>query len=191
MAVTNSSRKALCRILVAALRGCTQPEVERIGEQCFVVGAHIKGDGECDLGGHAGAGGVECELTDRDAHAVDSQVSEPEDARAVGDDGEADIFVRPVAEQLRQAASSIDGEVEASRPAENVAKLLAGFAHGRRVDERHEVRRVRHQGLVVESLVVVLERRQVDVSLQVSCLLAELEEDAAKLIFLGVDAFLE
>ena len=87
-----------------------------------------------------------------------------------------------------EAASSLDGKVQAARPAQDVAKFLARLAHGRRVDQRHEVRRVRHQRLVIERLVVVLERRQVDVSLQVGCLLAELEEDAPKLVFLGVDA---
>ena len=68
-----------------------------------------------------------------------------------------------------------------------MVEFLTGFADGRRVDERHEGRRIRHQGFVVESLVVVLERRQVDKSLQVGCLLAELEEDATELVFLGVD----
>ena len=85
-------------VLVAPNPRLTQPEVERIGQQRFVVGTHIKSDGQRDLGRHAGAGGVERQLTDRDAHAVDTQVAQAEDALAVGDDREADIFLRPVAE---------------------------------------------------------------------------------------------
>ena len=34
----------------------TQPEIERVGQQRLVVGAHVKSDGQCDLGRHAGAG---------------------------------------------------------------------------------------------------------------------------------------
>ena len=166
-----------------------EPEVEWVGQERFVVGAHVKSDGQRDLGGHAGAGGVKRQLAHGDAHAVDAQVAQAEDALAVGDNREADILLWPVAHQFLEAAAPIDGKVEAPRPAEDVAEVLACFAHGRRVDERHEVCRVGHQRFVIECFVVVLKRREVDVSLQVAGTLAELEEDAAKLVFLGVDAF--
>ena len=83
-------------VLVSPNARLMQPEVKRIGQQRFIVGTHIKCDGQRDLGRHAGAGGVERQLTHRDAHAVDAQVAQAEDALAVGDDREPDVFLRPV-----------------------------------------------------------------------------------------------
>ena len=63
---------------------------------------------------NAGACGVEAELADGDAHAVDAEVAEPEDTRAVGDDGDFDI-VRPVLDDLVEVAAVFEGQVEACR----------------------------------------------------------------------------
>ena len=185
-AVTNSSRKAS----YSAPRTCglAEPEVERVGEQGLVVGADVQCDGQGDLGRHARAGDQR-QLADRDAHAVDAQVAEAEDALPVGDHDEANVLLRPVAEDLLDPAPALDGEVEAAGPAEDVAELLAGLADGGGVDQRHEVGGVRHQRLVVERLVVVLQRGQVDVPVEVGGLMTELEEDAAELVLLGIDAF--
>ena len=43
------------------------------------------------LGIDAGAGGVERQLADRDAHAVGAEIAEAEDPLAVGDDDDADV----------------------------------------------------------------------------------------------------
>src|SRR5262249_46595790 len=140
------------------------------------------------MGRHAGAGGVQGQLADGDAHAVDAEVAQAEDALAVGDDDEADVLLRPVAEDVLDAAFAVDGEVKSAGPAEDVAELLTGLAAGGGVDEGDEVSGVGHQRLVVKRLIVVLEGGQVNVPLDVGGLAAELKEDAAELVLLGVDA---
>ena len=76
----------------------TEAEIERVFEQFSIVGADIEGDRQTISRWRAGAGGVERELADRDAHAADAEVAQAQNPLAVGDDDEADIFLRPVAE---------------------------------------------------------------------------------------------
>src|SRR5262249_27999340 len=159
------------------------------GEQGFVVGADVQRDGQGELGRHAGAGGVQGQLPDGDAHAVDPQVAQPEDALAVGDHDEADVLLRPVPQDLPQPPTPLDGEVKAAGAAEDVPELWGGLAGGGGVDERQEGGGVRHQRLVVERLVVVLRGGQVDVAVEVGVFFAELEEAPPQLVLLGIDAF--
>ena len=49
----------------------------------LVVGADVEGDGQDAVGRDAAARRVEGELADGDAHAVDAEVAQPQDARAV------------------------------------------------------------------------------------------------------------
>jgi hypothetical protein len=73
-----------------------EADVQRILVQLHVVGADIERDRQAIVGMQAGAGGVERELADRDAHAERAQVAEAEDALAVGHDDHAHVGVRPV-----------------------------------------------------------------------------------------------
>ena len=58
----------------------------------------------------------------------------PEDALPVGDDDDADVFLAPVVENLRDAPLVVRRDEEALRLARDVRKLPAGLADGRRVD---------------------------------------------------------
>ena len=49
-----------------------ETEIERVFEQFLIVGADIERDRQAILRRHAGAGGVERELADRNAHAADA-----------------------------------------------------------------------------------------------------------------------
>ena len=69
-----------------------------------------------------------------------------------------------------------------------MAELLTGLSDCRRVHDGHESRRVGHQHAIEERLVGVLELRQVDVALEVSCLAVELRERSFELRVEIVDA---
>ena len=95
--------------------------------------------------------------------------------------------------QLRRifakAAAAFDGKIEAARPPEDVAELLACLADGGRVDERHEARRVGHQHTEEQRLVVVQQRGEIDVLAEIGGLAVDLVQDARDLRVLAVDAF--
>ena len=63
--------------------------------------------GQAVLRRHAGAGGVERQLADRDAHAADAEIAEAQDALAVGHHDEAHVLVAaswPAARRSRPLA---------------------------------------------------------------------------------------
>ena len=56
----------------------------------------------------AGAGRIERQLADRDAHAIGAEVAEAEDALAVGDDDQLGR-IRPVGQQFGDASAIVGG----------------------------------------------------------------------------------
>ena len=114
------------------------PHVEGVVPQSLVGGAQVDGQGQGVLGPDAGAGRVEGEFADRNAHAVDAQVSETEDARAVGDDGDLDL-VGPVVEDVGDVAAIRIREVHALGMGVDVGPALARLADGRGVYQRSEL----------------------------------------------------
>ena len=79
-------------------------EVERIGEQGGIVGAHIEHHRQAMLGRDARAGRVERELADGDAHAVHAQIAQAQDPLPIGDHDHVDVLFGPVAEHARRCA---------------------------------------------------------------------------------------
>ena len=92
------------QIVFAAHAVLAQALIERVVEQALIVGADVENDRQTVLRRHTGAGGIERELADRNAHAAGAEIAEAEDALAVGDDDEAHIPFRPI----RTAAPSAD-----------------------------------------------------------------------------------
>ena len=63
-----------------------QADIIGVVQKLLVVGADVEHDRQAELRMHAGAGGIERELADRDAHAVGAEIAEAEDAFAIGHD---------------------------------------------------------------------------------------------------------
>jgi hypothetical protein len=74
----------------------SQAEVERVVEQALIVGADVEDDGQAELRRHAGAGGIEREFAERDAHPSGAEIAETEDALAVGNDDEPHVLFRSI-----------------------------------------------------------------------------------------------
>src|SRR3989475_2731035 len=170
-----------CIELVVGNAGLLEPEIQRVREQALVVRPDVDQHGQRVLRRNAARRGVERQLPDRDPHAVRAEVTETEDALATCDHDAADVALRPVADDLAKTALPFDGEVEAARPAEEVAELLAGLADRRRVDDRHEPRRIGHEDAIEERFVRVLQLREIDVALEVGRLAVELREGSPQL----------
>ena len=86
--MNSSSSASYRRLAQPALR---QADVERVVEQLLVLGADVERDRQARLRVDAGAGRVERQLADRDAHAIRAEVAQAEDALAVGDHDHADV----------------------------------------------------------------------------------------------------
>ena len=130
----------------------------------------------------AGGGRVEGQLADGDRHAAGALVAEAQDPLVVGDDDEPDLVARRVAEDLRDAVDVVRGDPDPTRPAPQVAELLAGAPDRGRVDDRQQLLEVLQEHAVEERLVAVLEGGQPDVALEVVRLPAHVLELEAHLL---------
>jgi hypothetical protein len=106
---------------------------------------------------YCGAGGIERQLPDRDAHAAGAEIAEAEDALAIGDDDKAHILFRPMAEQFAQPAARGHRQIHAAGLAVDMREFLAGLADRRRIDERQIGRRIGHQHGIEQRLVARLQ----------------------------------
>jgi len=148
---------------IAGQAPLAQSDVQRVLQQGFIVRADVQHHRQALARVQAGAGRVQRQLADRDAHAVRAEVAEPENAFAVGDDDHRRLAVRPVAHHVRDAATVGCGNEESTGSPVNVPELLAGGADRRRVDDRHHLVRVLGDDAEEQSLVAVLQRLEEDV----------------------------
>ena len=141
-------------------------DVELVLQQLLVVRSHVECDGERESRMHAGAGRVERELADRNAHPMRAQVAQAEDALTVGHHDDAHVLLRPVPHHPGDLALVLGRDVEATRLPEDVAELGACLTHRGRVDDRHHVVDVVDHRAVEQRLVAVLQRDHEDVLLE-------------------------
>ena len=142
-------------------------EIEHVAPQRLVVRPDVECHRQAGLWIDAGARGVERQLADRDAHAVGAQIAEPQDALAVGDDDDADVFLRPVGEDSADPPAIGRGDEEASRFPGDVRERLARLTDRRRVDDRQDPIDVGEHSPVEEPFVPLLQRRQQHVSVDI------------------------
>jgi hypothetical protein len=166
-----------------------EAQIKGIGKQALVVRAHVQGDRQREMRRNAGASGVERQFADRDAHAVYTEVAEAQNPFAVSDDDEAHIGLRPVAQDFLELLLAVEREVQTTRTSQDMAEVFASFADCRRIHQRNETRRIRHQYPVKQRLVGFEQRRQKDISLEVARLQIDLAQNAVNLRILGFYLF--
>src|SRR6202140_1334648 len=130
----------------------------------------------------SGAGGIERELADRNAHAAGALVAEAEDAFAVADDDDLDAVEARVAEDAADVVLVRIAEKQAAGLAKNAAELLTAETDRRRIDDRHHLFDVARQQRVKQCLVGVLQAAQENVFLDIAAELAKGVEPALDLV---------
>jgi hypothetical protein len=141
-------------------------DVQRVGEALRVVGADVEEDRQRAAGVDAGAGGVERELADRDAHAAGALIAEAEDALAVADADHPHVVEPRAGEDLGDAGAVGPAQEQTARVAPDLREALAALADGRGVDQRQQLGRVAHEHGVEQGLVGVLEVAEEGVALE-------------------------
>src|SRR5262249_60438191 len=120
------------------------------------------------------------------ARAVCAEITEPEDAAAIRNADEPDILLRPVSQNLFDLAAARDRQIHAARLAIDVTELETGFPDRRVINDRQKARRVGHYGPLEQRLIVVEQIDQIDVSIKVGVLVAELHHHPAQLYVQGL-----
>jgi len=144
-----------------------QPEVERIFEKGRVVRADVDIDRQTRRRVDARGGGVQRQLADRNPHASDAEVAQPEDGLVVRNYHHLAILDRRGAKNLLHSPEVPHGDVDPPRLAIDVTVALARLADRRGVDDRHHLLDVVEEQAVEQRLVAVLQRAQVGVAVDV------------------------
>ena len=98
-------------LLVSGHLRAARAKVERVVDELLVVGSEIESNREGLERVDTGAGSVERQLADGNAHTVDSEVTKTENTAAVGDDSDLDL-VGPVLNDGGKVSLVGEGEVK-------------------------------------------------------------------------------
>ena len=120
-------------------------------------------------------------MTYRNPHTVDAEIPQPQNAGPVSDDADLGIGVRPVAQDRPYALSLLNRDVQGLGPRVEHRVLQAHVANGGRVDQGHQLLGVVDEQAVEEVDVLALERRQVQVPVDVGLAGADHGEGALAL----------
>src|SRR3954447_22467113 len=142
-----------------------QADVIGILQKLLVVGAHIEHHRQAQLRMYSGAGGIERELADWDAHPVRAKIAEAEDAFAVRNHDEL-RRVRPVAKDLGDAAAVVRADEESAGTLKDVPEALAREPHRRRIYQGLNLFDIIANDPEEERLVAVVQGIQRDILLQ-------------------------
>src|SRR6516165_9262013 len=109
--------KLLDKVVVV---GTAQPlmapaDIDRTRQPLAVVGAGVEQNWQCRRRVQPGAGGVEGELADRDAHTAGALIAEPQNAFAVADDDRLDPVKAGVAKDVGDAITMRPAEKKPAR----------------------------------------------------------------------------
>lgn len=116
--------------------GMSHADIVGIIDQSLVVGAHVQGDGQDSVGGDTTGSTVQGQLTDGDAHALGSEITQAQDTTSICNHNDMHVFVGPVVNHGVEHAAVSGAEVHTTGTAEARAELLANNSHSRRVDQR-------------------------------------------------------
>ncbi|RMS02988.1 hypothetical protein ALP74_200517 [Pseudomonas coronafaciens pv. garcae] len=138
-------------------------------------------------GADPATGGVQRQLADRNPHAADTLVAKAENSLAVGHHNDLDTVLGGTAQDVIDAVALRIGNEQAAMRAVNLGELLTRLPHCRRVDDRQHLVQMRIQQAEKQGLVIVLNRTQVNMLVQVARALFVLAVNPGDLLFDGFD----
>jgi len=146
-----------------------QPRIELVVDQRLRVRAHVDGHRQALVRVDPTTRRVQVQLANGDAHSVGPEVTEAEDALAVGDDDDVYFLVRPVIQNLLHTAFILDGNVHATRLLKDRSELLASLADSGRIEERHHLRDILNDEAIEQRFIPALERHEKHVFVEGIC----------------------
>eukprot|EP00965_Chrysotila_dentata_P181493 5990927-Pleurochrysis_carterae.AAC.2 len=154
----------------------------------LIIRTKVERDGEHTVRRDAADRAVECELPNRDAHAVHAKVAEPKNARAVGHDDNLAALTRPVIHHRAHRSAVLRADVHTTRALVTTREGLAHLANCWRVNERSDFFHVIDKYTVEERLVAVLKILELQILLKWVFHSPQAVNDARRLLLYGLDA---
>ena len=175
-------------VVILAAHALVPPaEVERVVQAVDIVGTDVEQDRQRVHRVDAGAGDIERQLADRDAHAAGALIAETQNALAVADHDDAHVVEMLAGEDFGNSMPVRIAEEDAARLAPDLAEPLASFADGRRIDERQKLLDMFHEHRIEQRLVRIFEIAQKGVFLEIAGDGAQRFYAAVELLVEGAD----
>ncbi len=114
-----------------------------------------------------GAGRIERELADRDAHAAGTLIAQAQDALAVAHHDRLDAVEARIAKNAAHPVLKRKAQEQAARLAKDAAELLTAETYRGRIDDRHHLFDVPGQQRVKQGFIGVLQATKESIFLQV------------------------
>jgi len=159
---------AKCIVLASPDTCLLQPRVEFVIDQRLRVGAHVDREWDAPVRMDSTAGSVQVEFSHRDAHAIDAQVSQPQDPLAIRQHHHVHIIAGPVVNDLLYASPALDRNVHAFRLSDDLSVLLTCFSNSRCIDPGHHIVNVCGNQLIEKNIIAILKVHQENILVQVS-----------------------
>ena len=155
-------------VALAANPRVAVPDVHRIGQQAFPVGADIQHHRNHARRIDAARRGVDRQLADGDFDSAHAPIADAEDLLGIGGQDQVDIVGAgaEVSKRFLDRIGMIDGEVHASGTPALVVVLLHRQADRPVVDNRNHLAQVLGEQAEEQHFVAVVQRGQVDVLAQ-------------------------
>ena len=169
----------------APLTGPVQAEVKRIETYFVIVGSYVEADREGHTGIDTGRSHVQAQFAYRDAHPVEAQITQSQDAFTIGEYDDANVLVGPIPQNLIHLSDIFQAYGQPPWPAEDTAELLTGQSYRGGVDDGHHLLEVTLQEVVKEGLIAVKQADEVDIFCQVRCLVTIIFVDPFQLLIDG------
>ena len=151
-------------VILAAPPGMPVAQVQRVAQQCFVVGAGIERHRDHPVGVDTGSGGVGGQLPRGGAHAAAPPVADARDPLGVAAHDDIDVTCSQAegGKGLLDVARPIDRQVNPSQAAVLV-RVLSHRPVGRAaLDDRQQFSQVIRQQLEIQRLIAVVKPLQKD-----------------------------
>src|SRR5471030_2091639 len=136
--------------------------IQRIINTLGIVSADVQHNRQRVGSINSAAGGVEREFTNRDAHAADALIAQPQNTFAIGNDNDADVVFAEVLQHFIDVVAVRVGNKQAASTAINIRKVFARFPDGRGVDDRQHLFQMRIHQVIEQRFVRVLDITQID-----------------------------
>ncbi|MBG9885079.1 hypothetical protein ABE10_00455, partial [Bacillus toyonensis] len=156
-------------VLRAADTRVAVPEIQRIVEQGLVVGSDVEVHGDDPTRVDPGRRRVDRQLAHGDVGPVHAPVADAEDLFRIGHRDEVDVVRTELegGEGLLDVLRAVDREVHRPGDPVVVRPFHDGVADRGVVDDRQKLREMVHQQPVVQGLVPVVQRVQIDVPCEI------------------------
>ena len=110
-----SNHQLIQELLLLSIRHLlhTSTQIQRILQESLIIGTKIQTQRQSILGSNTSTACIQGQFSYRNSHAIDTKIAQSKDARAIGDNGNLDLRLGPVAQDIDNISAVLPGDIKA------------------------------------------------------------------------------